>query len=201
MIAELARRHDLWLMVDEVYAGLAPGGRVPSLAARLPERVVTLGSLSKSHAMTGWRAGWLVGPRELGGARRAARDVHAVRAARIHPGGGDHRAADCAARPRRACAISAPRAPRASPRASAASRAAAGRAAKPGMFMLIDVSASGLSRRRVHARAVRIAARLGHGRRRVRPAHPPAACACASRPRRPRSTRPARACAVSARAS
>ncbi len=65
VIAELARRHDLWLIVDEVYAGLAPGGRVPSLAARLPERVVTLGSLSKSHAMTGWRAGWLVGPREL----------------------------------------------------------------------------------------------------------------------------------------
>jgi aspartate/methionine/tyrosine aminotransferase len=65
VIGELARRHDLWLVIDEVYAGLAPGGRVPSLAARLPERVVTLGSLSKSHAMTGWRAGWLVGPEEL----------------------------------------------------------------------------------------------------------------------------------------
>src|SRR6202035_4320998 len=65
VIAELARRHDLWLVSDEVYAGLAPGGRVPSLAARFPERVVTVGSLSKSHSMTGWRAGWLVGPREL----------------------------------------------------------------------------------------------------------------------------------------
>ncbi len=64
-IAELAQRHDLWLIVDEVYAGLAPGGKVPSLAAHLPQRTVTLGSLSKSHAMTGWRAGWLVGPREL----------------------------------------------------------------------------------------------------------------------------------------
>ena len=64
-IGELARRHDLWLVVDEVYAGLAPEGRVPGLAARMPEQVVTLGSLSKSHAMTGWRAGWLVGPREL----------------------------------------------------------------------------------------------------------------------------------------
>ena len=31
----------------------------------MPERVVTLGSLSKSHAMTGWRAGWMVGPQEL----------------------------------------------------------------------------------------------------------------------------------------
>jgi aspartate/methionine/tyrosine aminotransferase len=65
VIAELARRYDLWLIADEVYAGLAPQGRVPSLAARLPDQVVTLGSLSKSHAMTGWRAGWMVGPREL----------------------------------------------------------------------------------------------------------------------------------------
>jgi aspartate/methionine/tyrosine aminotransferase len=62
-IAGLAERHDLWLISDEVYAGLA--GHVPGLAAQMPERVITLGSLSKSHAMTGWRAGWLVGPREL----------------------------------------------------------------------------------------------------------------------------------------
>ncbi|HVC02018.1 MAG TPA: pyridoxal phosphate-dependent aminotransferase [Steroidobacteraceae bacterium] len=65
VIGELARRHSLWIVADEVYAGLAPGGRVPSLAASLPDRVVTIGSLSKSHAMTGWRAGWIVGPREF----------------------------------------------------------------------------------------------------------------------------------------
>lgn len=65
MLGELAERYDLWLISDEVYAGLAPGGHVPGLAARLPERVITLGSLSKSHAMTGWRAGWLVGPHQL----------------------------------------------------------------------------------------------------------------------------------------
>jgi arginine:pyruvate transaminase len=64
-IGRLALRHRLWLVADEVYAGLAPHGRVPSLAARLPEQVVTLGSLSKSHAMPGWRAGWLVGPPAL----------------------------------------------------------------------------------------------------------------------------------------
>jgi len=64
-IGELARRHSLWLVADEVYAGLAPAGRVPSLAAQLPEQVVTIGSLSKTHAMPGWRAGWLVGPAQL----------------------------------------------------------------------------------------------------------------------------------------
>jgi len=65
VIGDLARRHALWVVVDEVYAGLAPDGRVPSLAASLPDQVVTIGSLSKSHAMTGWRAGWLVGPKVL----------------------------------------------------------------------------------------------------------------------------------------
>jgi len=64
-IGDIARRHDLWLVSDEVYAGLAPGGTVPSLGASLPDRVVTIGSLSKSHSMPGFRAGWLVGPREL----------------------------------------------------------------------------------------------------------------------------------------
>jgi arginine:pyruvate transaminase len=65
VIGELARRHSLWVVTDEVYAGLAPGGRVPSLAAQLPEQTVTISSLSKTHAMPGWRAGWLVGPKQL----------------------------------------------------------------------------------------------------------------------------------------
>ncbi len=64
-IGEMARRHDLWIVSDEVYAGLAPGGKVPSLGPKMPERVVTIGSLSKSHSMPGFRAGWLIGPREL----------------------------------------------------------------------------------------------------------------------------------------
>lgn len=65
VIGDLAERHSLWVVVDEVYAGLAPSGRVPGLAARLPEQVITIGSLSKSHSMPGWRCGWLVGPREF----------------------------------------------------------------------------------------------------------------------------------------
>lgn len=65
IIGELAKRHSLWLVADEVYAGLAPGGRVPSLAATLPDQVITVSSLSKSHSMPGWRAGWLVGPEVL----------------------------------------------------------------------------------------------------------------------------------------
>jgi arginine:pyruvate transaminase len=65
VIGELARRYSLWIVADEVYAGLAPGGRVPGLAAILPEQVVTISSLSKSHSLPGFRAGWLVGPKDL----------------------------------------------------------------------------------------------------------------------------------------
>lgn len=64
-IGALAERHNLWVVADEVYAGLYPDGRQPTLAPRLPEQLVTLGSLSKTHAMTGWRCGWLIGPRAL----------------------------------------------------------------------------------------------------------------------------------------
>ena len=64
-IGEIARRHSLWLVADEVYAGLAPGGRVPGVAALLPEQVITVSSISKSHSLPGLRAGWLVGPKPL----------------------------------------------------------------------------------------------------------------------------------------
>ncbi len=65
VIGELAEKHDFWIVADEVYAGIAQHGHVPGVAATLSHRVITVGSLSKSHAMTGWRVGWLVAPREV----------------------------------------------------------------------------------------------------------------------------------------
>ena len=66
-IAQLARRHDLWVVADEVYQSLVFEGERCSIGALagMSERAVTLGSLSKSHAMTGWRFGWMIGPEEL----------------------------------------------------------------------------------------------------------------------------------------
>ena len=66
-IAEIAKRHDLWVISDEVYASLT-FEREHCMIAGLPgmaERTVTVASLSKSQAMTGWRTGWLAGPKEL----------------------------------------------------------------------------------------------------------------------------------------
>jgi arginine:pyruvate transaminase len=65
-IADICRRHDLWLLSDEVYWTL--GGREHISARSLPgmaERTLVINSMSKSHGMTGWRIGWLTGPRDL----------------------------------------------------------------------------------------------------------------------------------------
>jgi aspartate/methionine/tyrosine aminotransferase len=66
-LAGIARRHDLWVISDEVYAALAFEAEHRCIAALpgMAERTVTVGSLSKSQAMTGWRMGWMVAPREL----------------------------------------------------------------------------------------------------------------------------------------
>ena len=66
-IATLAIEHDLWVIVDEVYGDLVFEGEHLSIAALpgMASRTVTVSSLSKSHAMTGWRIGWAVGPADL----------------------------------------------------------------------------------------------------------------------------------------
>ena len=65
-IAELCRRHDLWLLSDEVYWTLGGGEHVsPRALDGMAERTLVINSLSKSHGMTGWRIGWLTGPAEF----------------------------------------------------------------------------------------------------------------------------------------
>lgn len=66
-IAAIAIRNDLWVISDEVYGTLVFDNEHITLAALpgMAERTVTVDSLSKSHAMTGWRVGWLVGPPDL----------------------------------------------------------------------------------------------------------------------------------------
>jgi arginine:pyruvate transaminase len=66
-IARICRERDLWLLSDEVYEDLA-FARPHVSAWSLPdmaERTVVVSSLSKSHAMPGFRCGWIVGPPEL----------------------------------------------------------------------------------------------------------------------------------------
>lgn len=66
-VADICIRHDLWCISDEVYATLTyeRGHVSPLHIPGMAERTIVVGSLSKSHAMTGWRIGWVIGPDDL----------------------------------------------------------------------------------------------------------------------------------------
>src|SRR5580704_18018627 len=61
-IAELAEKHDLWVIADEIYARILFSGEYKSIWALpgMAERTVIIDGFSKSFAMTGWRLGYAV---------------------------------------------------------------------------------------------------------------------------------------------
>ncbi len=64
-IVQVATRHDLWVLSDEIYEHiLFDGATHRSLAAEpgMAERTIVVNGFSKGYAMTGWRLGWLAGP-------------------------------------------------------------------------------------------------------------------------------------------
>jgi aspartate/methionine/tyrosine aminotransferase len=66
-LAELAVKHDLWVLSDEIYARINYGGEYLSML-RYPgmhERTLIIDGFSKSFAMTGWRLGYTVAPPEV----------------------------------------------------------------------------------------------------------------------------------------
>ena len=72
-LLEFARRHDLWILADEVYERLyyrspEPGVPAPSILrqATRNDAVMVAQSFSKSYCMTGWRVGWLVARSDAG---------------------------------------------------------------------------------------------------------------------------------------
>jgi aspartate/methionine/tyrosine aminotransferase len=71
-LLDFARRHDLWLLADEVYdrlywKGTEPLQPAPSILrlATRDDAVMVVQSFSKSYCMTGWRLGYLIGRRDL----------------------------------------------------------------------------------------------------------------------------------------
>jgi arginine:pyruvate transaminase len=66
-IARIAQEAGLWVISDEVYDTQVWSGRHVPIASLpgMADRVLTVGSLSKSHAMTGSRLGWVAGPVEV----------------------------------------------------------------------------------------------------------------------------------------
>jgi aspartate aminotransferase len=66
-IAELAKKHDLWVIADEIYARILFSGEYQSIWALpgMAERTVIIDGFSKSFAMTGWRLGYAVAQRRV----------------------------------------------------------------------------------------------------------------------------------------
>lgn len=68
-LLDVVRRHDCWLIADEIYSDLVYGGfkhaSPAALAPDLADRIVTIDGVSKSYAMTGWRIGWSITPKPL----------------------------------------------------------------------------------------------------------------------------------------
>lgn len=71
-IASVAERHNLFVISDEIYDRLVYGIEHTHFATlpNMRPRTVVLGGFSKSHAMTGWRLGYAVGPAEIIAAMR-----------------------------------------------------------------------------------------------------------------------------------
>ena len=66
-IGEVCERHDLWIICDEVYADMTFDGTFCSPFDRphLRHRTLSVSSISKSHALPGFRAGWVACPAEV----------------------------------------------------------------------------------------------------------------------------------------
>ncbi len=67
-VAEIAQRHDLFVISDEVYSTLVYDGAVAVSIGSLPgmkERTAVINSFSKAYAMCGWRIGYLAGPAQI----------------------------------------------------------------------------------------------------------------------------------------
>jgi aspartate aminotransferase len=84
-IAEVAKKHDLWVLSDEIYSDMIHEGNHFSIASvpGMSERTVILNGCSKTYAMTGYRVGWaVIKNKEMAEAieRLACNDVSCVNA-------------------------------------------------------------------------------------------------------------------------
>ena len=68
-IGEWAVQHGIWVITDEIYEHLLyDGASAPSMPVVVPEladQCVILNGVAKTYAMTGWRVGWMIGPKDV----------------------------------------------------------------------------------------------------------------------------------------
>jgi aspartate aminotransferase len=68
-IGQWAHQKGLWVITDEIYEHLLYDGAIaPSICVAVPEladRTIIINGVAKTYAMTGWRVGWMIGPKDL----------------------------------------------------------------------------------------------------------------------------------------
>ena len=68
-IGEWALKNGIWVITDEIYEHLLyDNAKAPSICVAVPEladRTIILNGVAKTYAMTGWRVGWMIGPKSV----------------------------------------------------------------------------------------------------------------------------------------
>jgi aspartate/methionine/tyrosine aminotransferase len=68
-IGEWALQHGIWIIADEIYEHLLyDGAQAPSMPVVVPglaDTTIILNGVAKTYAMTGWRVGWMIGPKDV----------------------------------------------------------------------------------------------------------------------------------------
>ncbi|MDH6121232.1 pyridoxal phosphate-dependent aminotransferase [Kitasatospora sp. GAS204B] len=68
-IGRWALEHGLWVLTDEIYQHLVYGDAtftsLPALLPQLADKCIVVNGVAKTYAMTGWRVGWMIGPKDV----------------------------------------------------------------------------------------------------------------------------------------
>ncbi|MGX4644649.1 aminotransferase class I/II-fold pyridoxal phosphate-dependent enzyme [Holzapfeliella sp. JNUCC 80] len=64
-LVKVFKRHEIFVISDEIYSELTYGSNHVSMGELLKEQTILINGLSKSHAMTGWRIGMIAAPSEI----------------------------------------------------------------------------------------------------------------------------------------
>ena len=68
-IGQWAAEHGIWVLTDEIYEHLVYGdatfASLPTLVPEVADRCLVVNGVAKTFAMTGWRVGWVVGPKDF----------------------------------------------------------------------------------------------------------------------------------------
>ena len=83
-IGQWALKNNLWVLADEIYEHLLyDGAKAPSICVAVPEladHTIIVNGVAKTYAMTGWRVGWMIGPKDI---IKAATNLHSHSTANV----------------------------------------------------------------------------------------------------------------------